>query len=93
MFNQLVLNCMRFSYFRPFFHNIITQNTTQNNIMHLYRSHSTRTSLGKGKELDKESNKKLHRKEGFSQSPENITADNKKSTSKKESIGLSKITV
>ena len=34
--NQLVLNCKRFSYFRQFTHNIIIQNTTNNNIMYLY---------------------------------------------------------
>ena len=52
-----------------------------------------RGSLGNGKELDKQSNKKLHRKEGFSQSSENITASNKKSTSKKEPTSVSQITI
>ena len=84
---------MRFSYFWPFTHNIITQNSTKSNIIHLYRSHSTNTSLGNRKELDEESDKKWHRKEGFSRSSENITESHKKSTSKKEPIIVSKITI
>ena len=84
---------MRFSYFRSFTHNIITQNSTKSNIIHLYRSHSASTSLGNRKELDEESNKKWHRKEGFSLSSENITGSNKKSTFKKEPIIVSKITI
>ena len=84
---------MRFSYFRSFTHNIITQNSTKSNVIHLYRSHSASTSLGNRKQLDEESNKKLHRKEGFSLSSENITGSNKKSTFKKEPIIVSKITI
>ena len=84
---------MRFSYFWPFTHNIITQNTTQNNIKHLYMSHSRSTSIGNGKELDEQNNKKWYRKEGFSRSSKNITASNKKSTSRKELTSVSKITL
>ena len=110
---QLVLNCKRFSYFRPFTHDIITQNTTHSNIVYLYRGHSASTLLGKGKGVDK----KRHRKKGiqskkwwssrkfvyvlfsvtqslfllgFSWSYDNVTASNKKSPSKKESISVSK---
>ena len=56
--NQLVLNCKRFSYFRPFTHDIITQNTTHSNIMYLYRGHSASTSLGKGEGVGEESSRK-----------------------------------
>ena len=55
--NQLVLNCERFSFVRPFTHDIITQNTTRRNIMYLYRGHSVSTSLGQGEGIHKESNK------------------------------------
>ena len=61
--DKLVLNCKRFSYFRLFTHNIITQNTTHNNIMYFYGAISPNTSLGKREGVDKESNKKCHRKE------------------------------
>ena len=53
------------SYFRPFTHGFITQNTSHGNIMYLCRVHSASTSLGKGETVDKESNKKWHRKEGM----------------------------
>ena len=118
--NQLVLNYKRFSYFRLFTHNIITQNTTYSNIMYLYKGHSASTSLRKRKGVDKESNKKCHRKErlqsrkwcpshkvfyllfsvtqslfllGFSWNSDNITASNKKSTSKKEPTSASEVTI
>ena len=115
--NQLVLYCKifeRFSYFWPFTHDIITQNTFHSNMMNLYRDHAAKTSFGKGEGVDKESNKKWHRKEGvqsrkffyvlfsvtqslfllvFSISPGNITANNKKSTSKKVPTSISKITI
>ena len=58
-----------------------------------WRKRGGRGSLGDGKEVDKRSNKKLHRKEGFSQSSENITASNKKSTSKKEPTSVTQITI
>ena len=47
---QLVLNCKRFSYFRPFTHDIITQNTTRKKIMYLYRGYSASMSFERGKE-------------------------------------------
>ena len=65
--NQLVLNCKifkRFSHFRPFTHDIITQNTFHSNIMNLYRNHLASALIGKREGVDKESNKKWHRKEG-----------------------------
>ena len=52
------------SYFRPFTHGVITQNTNHRNITHVYRDHSARTSIGKAEGEDKESNRKWHRKEG-----------------------------
>ena len=52
------------SYFRPFTHCVITQNTNHRNITHVYRDHSARTSIGKAEREDKESNRKWHRKEG-----------------------------
>ena len=56
--NKPVLDCKRFSYFRPFTHYIVIQNTTQSNIMYPYRGHSASTPLGKGERVDKGSNKK-----------------------------------
>ena len=121
--NQLVLYCKifeRFSYFWPFTHDIITQNTFHSNMMNLYRDHAAKTSFGKGEGVDKESNKKWHRKEGvqskkwcplhkffyvlfsvtqslfllgFSSSPGNITASNKKNASKKVPTIVSEITI
>ena len=121
--NQLVLNCKRFerfSYFRPFTHDIITQNISHSNILYLYRGHSSSTSLGKGQGVDEERNTKWHRKEdvqsknrcplhkffyalfsvtqslsllGFSWGRSNITASNKKSTSKKGPTSVSEITI
>ena len=52
------------SFVQPFIHGIITQNTNHRNILYLFRDHSASTSIGKGKKKDKESNRKLHRKEG-----------------------------
>ena len=121
--NQLVLNCIRFSYFQPFTHNIIAHINTNSNIMYLYSGYSASTSLEesnkKNKKKLKESNKKWHRKQGvqskkscpshkffyvlfsvtqslfllsFSWNPDNITASNKKSTSKRNPTILSEIT-
>ena len=64
---NVVLNGNWFSYFRPFAHDIITQNTTHSNIyiyIYLYRGHPESTSLGNGEGVDKESNKRCHRVEG-----------------------------
>ena len=55
---QLLLNWKRLSYFRPFTHGIITQNTNHRNIMYLYRGHSAGKSVGKGEGEYKESNRK-----------------------------------
>ena len=64
---NVVLNGNWFSYFRPFAHNVITQNTTHSNIyiyVHVYRVHPESTSLGNGEGVDKESNKRCYRIEG-----------------------------
>ena len=56
---QLILNCKRFSYLEQLFHDIITQNTTDSNIMYLYRDHSASTygtSIVKGEGVDEQSN-------------------------------------
>ena len=58
--NELVLNCIRFSYFQPFTHDIITYITTNSNIMYLYRGHSASTSL---EESNKKNKKKASRKQ------------------------------
>ena len=58
--NQLVLNCIRFSYFQPFTHDIITYITTNSNIMYLYRGHSASTSL---EESNKKNKQKAWRKQ------------------------------
>ena len=57
----------KFSCFRSFTHDIITQNITHSNMTYLDSDHSASTSLGKGEGVDKESNEKWHRKEGCSQ--------------------------
>ena len=73
---------------------VIRQNTTQVKIMHLHRSHlysKYGTCEREGTRQTKQ--QKRHRKEGFSRSPENITASNRKSKSMKELTSVSKITI
>ena len=66
--NQLVLNCERISFVRPFTHDVITQNTTHRNIMYLYRSHSASTSLGQGRESTKKATNDIKRRTGSQKS-------------------------
>ena len=94
---------------QPFTHDMVswyyTQNTTHINIMYFYRANSVSTSLGKG---EGERNKKWHRKEGVQSKKwcpshkfsyihfsvtDNLTANNKKSTSKKDATIVSEITI
>ena len=122
--NQLVLNCIRVSYFQPLTHDIITHITTNSNIMYLYGGHQQVRHLKKATKRTKrkleETNRKWHKKQrvqskkscpaqkffyvlfsvtqslfllSFSWSPDNITASNKKSTSKKSPTSLSEITI
>ena len=96
-------------YVQPFTHDMVswyyTQNTTHINIMYFYRANSVSTSLGKG---EGERNKKWHRKEGVQSKKwcpshkfsyihfsvtDNLTANNKKSTSKKDATIVSEITI
>ena len=94
---------------QPFTHDMVswyhTQNTTRINIMYLCRANSVSTSLGKE---EGERNKKWHRKEGVQSKKwcpshkfsyihfsvtDNLTANNKKSTSKKDATIVSEITI
>ena len=66
--NQLVLNCERFSFVRPFTHDIITQNTTRRNIIYLYRGHSAIRHLGRGRESTKKATNDIKRRTGSQES-------------------------
>ena len=60
---RVKLNCRRFSYSRPFAHDIITHNTTHSNMCIFIGAISQSTSLGKWEEVDKESTKKTYKGE------------------------------